>query len=122
MENYNTWGVPWQPVVQPHLDVHHGQGRLGHAGGWISGNQGERQGAVRPTSIVKISWTNQIVCFDQPMKTDQSDCLFCSHYKHFGEPSIFYLILSSLHFAGNERIVIPTSGPNECIMRYRLIL
>ena len=49
-------GVPWQPVVQPHLRVHHGQGRLGHAGGWISGNQGERQGAVRPTYVVKISW------------------------------------------------------------------
>ena len=48
-------GVPWQPVVQPHLRVHHGQGRLGHAGGWISGNQGERQGAVRPTYVVKIS-------------------------------------------------------------------
>ena len=50
------WGVPWQPVVQPRLDVHHGQGHLGHAGGWISGNQGERQGAVRPTYVVKISW------------------------------------------------------------------
>ena len=25
-------GVPWQPVVQPHLHVHHRQGRLGHAG------------------------------------------------------------------------------------------
>ena len=49
-------GVPWQPVVQPHLRVHHGQGRLGHAGGWISGNQGEPQGAVRPTYVVKISW------------------------------------------------------------------
>ena len=50
--NYNTWGVTWQPVVQPHLLVHHGQGRLGHAGGWISGNLEERQGAVRPTFVV----------------------------------------------------------------------
>ena len=29
-QNYSTWGVPWQPVVQPHLDVYHRQGRLGH--------------------------------------------------------------------------------------------
>ena len=48
-------GVPWQPVVQHHLQVHHGQGRLGHAGGWISGNLGERQGAVRLTFVVKVS-------------------------------------------------------------------
>ena len=40
-------GVPWQPVVQPRLRVHHGQGRLGHAGSWISGNREERQGTVR---------------------------------------------------------------------------
>ena len=45
-----------QPIVQPHLQVHHGQGRLGLAGGWISGNQEERQEAVRPTYVVKISW------------------------------------------------------------------
>ena len=32
MMNYNTWGVPWQPVVQPHLDVYHRQGRLGRHG------------------------------------------------------------------------------------------
>ena len=32
--------------------VHHGQGRLGHAGGWISGNPEERQGAVRSTYVV----------------------------------------------------------------------
>ena len=44
--------VPWQPVAQPHLCAHHGQGRLGHAGGWISGNLEERQGAVRPTFVV----------------------------------------------------------------------
>ena len=30
--NYNTWGVPWQPAVQPHLDVHYSQGCLGHHG------------------------------------------------------------------------------------------
>ena len=30
--NYNTWGVTWQPVVQPHLDVNHRQGRLGRRG------------------------------------------------------------------------------------------
>ena len=65
-------GVPWQSVVQPHLSVHHGQGRLGHAGGWISGNQGERQGAVRPTYVVKISWAEPIIieysqrCFTAP--------------------------------------------------------
>ena len=41
--------VTRQPVVQPHLHVHHGQGRLGHAGGWKSGKLEERQGAVRPT-------------------------------------------------------------------------
>ena len=29
-------------------------------------------------------WTNQIACFDQPMKPDQSDCLLCSHFEHFG--------------------------------------
>ena len=52
IKNYNMWGVPWQPVVQPHLRVHHGQGRLGHAGGWISGNLEERQVAVRPTFVV----------------------------------------------------------------------
>ena len=56
--NYNTWGVTWQPVVQPHLRVHHGQGRLGHAGGWISGNPEERQGAVRSTYVVEIYWLN----------------------------------------------------------------
>ena len=32
--------------------VHHGQGHLGHAGGWISGNREERQGAARPTFVV----------------------------------------------------------------------
>ena len=32
MKNYSTWGVPWQPVVQPHLQVHHRQGRLGRHG------------------------------------------------------------------------------------------
>ena len=52
IKNYNMWGVTWQPVVQPRLDVHHGQGRLGHAGGWISGNLEERQGTVRPTFVV----------------------------------------------------------------------
>ena len=31
-QNYSTWGVPWQPVVQPHLDVYHRQGRLGRHG------------------------------------------------------------------------------------------
>ena len=30
------------------------------------------------------NWTNQIACFDQPMKSGQSDCLFCSHFGHFG--------------------------------------
>ena len=54
-EELQQGGVPWQPVVQPPLDVHHGQGRLGHAGGWISGNQEESQEAVRPTYVVKIS-------------------------------------------------------------------
>ena len=40
------------------------------------------------------NWTNQIACFDQPMKFDQSDCLFCSHFKHFGWSRFlsFYLI------------------------------
>ena len=45
-------GVTRQPVVQPRLRVHHGQGRLGHAEGWITGNLEERQGAVRPTYVV----------------------------------------------------------------------
>ena len=45
-------GVTWQPVEQPNLQVHHGQGRLGQAGGWISENLGERQGAVRFTFVV----------------------------------------------------------------------
>ena len=30
------------------------------------------------------NWTNQIACFDQPMESDQSDCLFCSHFEHSG--------------------------------------
>ena len=25
----------------------------------------------------ECNWTNQFACFDQPMKSDQSDCLFC---------------------------------------------
>ena len=45
-------GVTWQPVVQLHLQVYHGQGCLGQAGGWISENLGERQGAVRFTFVV----------------------------------------------------------------------
>ena len=33
IRNYNMWGVTWQSiVVQPHLDVHHRQGRLGRHG------------------------------------------------------------------------------------------
>ena len=48
--NDNTWGVPWQPVVQPHLDVHHRQGRLGsHGVGHLHQelqHVGERHGAV----------------------------------------------------------------------------
>ena len=31
-QNYSTWGVPWQPVVQPRLGVHHRQGSLGRHG------------------------------------------------------------------------------------------
>ena len=45
-------GCPMAASVQPRLRVHHGQGRLGHAEGWISGNLEERQGAVRPTYVV----------------------------------------------------------------------
>ena len=30
------------------------------------------------------NWTNQIACFDEPLKSDQSDCLFCTHFENFG--------------------------------------
>ena len=33
---------------------------------------------------IESNRTNPIVCFDQPMKSGQSDCLFCSHFEHFG--------------------------------------
>ena len=34
--------------------------------------------------------TNQIVCFDQTMKLDQSDCLFLSHFEHFWWHKLVY--------------------------------
>ena len=30
------------------------------------------------------NWTNQTACFDEPLKSDQSDCLFCTHFENFG--------------------------------------
>ena len=61
--NYNTWGVTWQPVVQPRLRVHHGQGRLGHAGGWISGNLEERLGPDSGAKILalKLAWDTILI-------------------------------------------------------------
>ena len=31
-------------------------------------------------SGMQNNWTHQIVCFDQPMNSDQSDFLFCSYF------------------------------------------
>ena len=60
MKNYNTWGVPWQPVVQPHLDVYHRQGRLGrhgvgHPHQELQHMRAERPGAVWASLIITIS-------------------------------------------------------------------
>ena len=61
-----THGLPWQPVVQPHLDVHHRQGRLGcrgvgHPHQELQHVRAERHGAV---------WASLVVTTTLVQKTD----------------------------------------------------
>ena len=57
------------------------------------------------TSLKWEHWTNQIACFDQSMKSDQSNCLFCSHFEHFGwhKPCCFMI---PIFLSGDEWEVV----------------
>ena len=61
----------------------------------------------------ECNWTNQIACFDQPLKSDQSDCLFCRHSEHFGwhKPCCFMIsiFLSGWHIRSDGIHKVPLS-------------